>query len=181
MGRCTFYLALAKDNGNGKGPGPKIDTLARENSGRSYFFNRQPATKQATAASNHSMRHIWMACQSSKVRTLKNTLTAKAPTMQKIPRIKATTAGLVSSNRSASEESSARPGISKLPESLSSGRLTPQAWQYRELTMYSVPQRQAELRSGITIVVEAGIGACQKSCGAGSTTSAIEEAFCDTA
>ena len=29
-----------------------------------YFFSRQPATKAATAASSHSIRHSWIACQS---------------------------------------------------------------------------------------------------------------------
>src|SRR5208283_2695352 len=65
-----------------------------------YFFSKHPAANAATAASSHSIRHSWIACQSSTVRALKNTLTARAPTTQSIPTRKAITAGVVSPSRS---------------------------------------------------------------------------------
>src|ERR1039457_4855069 len=95
----------------------------------SYLLSRWPATKAATAPSSHSIRHSWMACQSSTVRALKNTLTDRAPTTQSTPARKAITAGIVSPSRSPSVASSARPGISSVRATLTarSERPTPQA------------------------------------------------------
>src|ERR1039458_5955230 len=95
---------------------------------KSYFLSRHPAAKAATAASSHSIRHSWIACQSSTVRALKNTLTARAPTTQSAPTRKAMTAGVVSPSRSPSDASSARPGSSSVRATLTprSGRPAPQ-------------------------------------------------------
>ena len=123
------------------------------------------------------MRHSWMACQSINVRALKNTLTVKAPTIQKMPTTKAVTAGVVRPRRSPREVSSARPGISKDRVAFSPGRLAPQAWQYRELTINSEPQRQVALRSGYAMTSDADIGGRQKSCPAWFAASAIRKSF----
>jgi len=145
----------------------------------SYFLSRHPAAKAPTAASSHSIRHSWIACQSTTVRALKNTLTPRAPTTQSTPTRKAMTAGVVSPSRSPSEANSARPGISNVRAVLTprSGRLAPQAWQKSELTMNSVPQRQVEFRSGLATALATGIGGRQKSCSARSTASAIRNSF----
>src|ERR1700692_643911 len=94
-----------------------------------YFFNRQPATKAATAATIHSMRHNWIACQSRVVRALKHTLTASAPTKHIAPRRNAAAAGVVIPSRSPRADSSARPGISRSASVFAAGRLRPQELQ----------------------------------------------------
>ncbi len=82
------------------------EAKGEEPKAESYFLSRHPATKLAIAARSHSTRHSWIACQSSAVRTLKNTLTTSAPTTQSTPARKAMTAGVVSPSRSPSEASS---------------------------------------------------------------------------
>jgi len=94
---------------------------------KGYFLSRHPATKLAIAASSHSIRHSWIACQSRAVRTLKKTLTRRAPTTQSTPTRKAMMAGVVRPSRSPSEASSAKPGISRVRAAFRPGRLAPQA------------------------------------------------------
>ncbi len=78
------------------------------------------------AARSHSIRHIWMACQSRAVWAVKNTLTAKAPTRQDTPAKREMAAGTVSPRSAPSETSSDQPGISRVRGALRPTRLVPQ-------------------------------------------------------
>ncbi len=90
-------------------------------------FNRMPATKEATEASSHSMRHDCTTCQSRMVCGFEKTPANKAARAQASPRKKATSGARERPNNPCKLLISKRP--IHPDEKESPVRVSPQAWQ----------------------------------------------------
>ena len=92
---------------------------------RYFFLSKTPASSMAIAASNHSMRHNWIACQSTRVVALNTKPVKTAATMQAHPKTSATKDEVV---RPSHRRNAASSGQFAIPPVLVS-KLALVAWQ----------------------------------------------------
>src|SRR5215471_21395423 len=102
---------------------------------RYFFLSKTPASSIAIAASNHSMRHNWTACQSTRVVALNTKPVMTAATMQAHPKISATKDEVVRPSHRRNAASSGQfaiPPVLACKLALAAGLSAPQAGQKLE-------------------------------------------------